>query len=249
MLRVLLVQTRKDAMKEHEYECIREKMGLSPEELRTFDIFARLITPADVEGYDALVFGGSGAYCVSEKEIPDEIAAMETVAVAARERKMPMLGICFGHHLLAEAFGGEVRQDRERQEVGTFLVTRVGNDIDPLFRELPATFFAQEGHKDHVTVLPPGAVLLASTPQSPYQAFGFPDELIYSVQFHPELEKKDVLTRVAYYRDLYLAQKQHDATDAGVSQDAAFHEITCNTQETPEAFLVLRRFVELLRSR
>lgn len=247
MLHVLLVQIRKDAMKEHEYECIREKMGLEVQELHSFDIFERLIVPADLEGYDALVLGGSGAYCVSEKEIPQEISSIEAVVVAARGRGMPILGICFGHHLLAEAFGGEVKQDRERQEVGTFLVTRVGGEEDPLFRTLPATFLAQEGHKDHVTILPPGAILLASTPKSPNQAFTFPGEMIYSVQFHPELGKEDVLSRVTYYRDLYLAEKKQGATDAGSSQNTSFDAIVRNTQETPDASLLLRRFVHLLR--
>lgn len=249
MLRVLLVQIRKDAMKEHEYECIREKMGLTSQELHAFDIFDRLILPEDLQGYDALVLGGSGAYCVSEKEIPEEIASIERVAIAAREQGIPILGICFGHHLLAEAFGGEVLQDRARQEVGTFLVTRVGGEDDPLFCDFSPSFLAQEGHKDHVTVLPPGAVLLASTPKSPYQAFTFPGESIYSVQFHPELDKKDVLSRVAYYRDLYVLEKKQDATDAGSSQDTPYDDIVRNTQETPEASLFLLRFAELLRKR
>jgi GMP synthase (glutamine-hydrolysing) len=248
MLRVLLVQIRKDAMKEHEYECIREKMGLEPQELHSFDIFERLIKPADLEGYDALVLGGSGAYCVSEKEVPREIASIEMVVVVARERGMPILGICFGHHLLAEAFGGRVEQDCERQEVGTFLVTRVGGEDDPLFCASPAAFLVQEGHKDHVTVLPPGAMLLASTHKSPNQVFTFPGEMIYGVQFHPELEKKDVLSRLTYYHDLYLSKKKQDATDAGSSQDTPFDAIVRNTQETPEASLLLRRFVRLLRT-
>jgi len=205
-----------------------------------------LLKPQDLEGYDAVIFGGSGAYCVSEKEIPEEIASLERCIVAARAQKIPMLGICFGHHLIAEALGGIVVQDKDRQEVGTFVLARMNAAArDPLFSHLPATFLVQEGHKDHVVALPPGAVHLALTPQSRFQAFTFPGEPIYSVQFHPELDRKDVLSRVEYYKSLYVTASLSDGvTDAGASGKSSLEEIIERTEETPETAGFLRLFLD-----
>lgn len=245
MLKVLLVQIRKDAMKEHEYGCVVEKLGISSDELVAWNIFEQLLEPQDLERYDAVIFGGSGAYCVSEKEIPEEIASLERCIVAAREQKVPMLGICFGHHLIAEALGGTVVQDKDRQEVGTFALARMNAAArDPLFSHLPATFLVQEGHKDHVVALPPGAVHLALTPQSRFQAFTFPGEPIYSVQFHPELDREDVLSRVEYYRHLYTTSLDATATDAGSGRGSSLQEIVERTEETPEAAGFLRLFLD-----
>ncbi len=245
-MKILLVQIRKDVMKAHEEDCVREKMGLTRDELMSFDIFERLIQPADLDGFDALIVGGSGGYCVSERTISNEINAIEETMREARARKMPILGICFGHHLAAEAFGGEVKQDRDRQEVGTYEVERLSaSDVDPIFSHLPRTFLAQEGHKDHVTRLPPGAVHLAKTAMSPLQAFTFPGEPIYSMQLHPELAKADVFVRLEHYRDLYLKSLLDTATtDAGVSGKNEFDEVMDRTFDTPEAEKILKLFLE-----
>ncbi len=244
-MKVLLLQIRRDVMKEHERKCVVAKSGLSEQEIVAFDIFERLITADDLNGYDALVVGGSGGYCVSEREIPAEIDAMEGVIREARQRRMPVLGICFGHHLIAEALGGEVRQDRDRQEVGTFEVAQTAEaKVDPIFSHLPASFLAQEGHKDHVTKLPPGAVHLLSTPTSPLQAFTFPGEPIYSMQLHPELSKADVFERLDFYRSLYLkSQMVEGTTDVGAGS-TEFDTIMSATMDTPEAEKILHLFFE-----
>ena len=258
LMKILLVQIRKDAMKQHEYQCVLEKTGLDASELVSFDIFDRLVTHADLDGCDALIVGGSGGYCVSEREIVSQIEAMEEVIREARRRGMPILGLCFGHHLIAEALGGEVKQDRERQEVGTFMVERLpASDVDPVFSHLPYSFAAQEGHKDHVTTLPPSAIHLAQTSNSPFQAFTFPGEPIYSMQLHPELAKPDVFTRLEFYRDLYLKSLMDaSTTDAGVTAEGVaasgqneFEQIMAKTFDTPEAEKILQLFVnEVVRA-
>lgn len=252
-MKILLIQIRQDAMKQHEEDCVREKMGLTKDELISFDVFERLITPADLDGIDAIIIGGSGGYCVSERVIAPQIEAIEEIIRQARTRGIPMLGLCFGHHLVAEALGGEVRQDRQHQEVGTFEFERLPpSDLDPIFSQLPNTFFAQEGHKDHVTRLPAGAVHLGRTLLSPLQAFTFAGEPIYSMQLHPELAKKDVFTRLGFYRDLYLkslmdaTQKDAEVTAEGMaaSGQTEFDEIMGRTFDTPEAEKILKLFLD-----
>jgi len=116
------------------------------------------------------------------------IDPLKSLLVQLVEADVPVLGICLGHQLLAETFGGEVQvADPAGGEHGAFEVTwREGAADDPLLSRLAAhgSSLMLESHEDAVTVLPPGAVSLASTELYPNQAFRVGSAL--GVQFHPE---------------------------------------------------------------
>lgn len=243
MKRVLLIQIRDDAMREHEYFAVQEKIG-DIVSVVPFDIFSRLLVEEDFVSVDAIVVGGSGKYCVSEHEIQKEIENLEWFLREARARGIPMFAICFGHHLLAEALGGTVAQDRARQETGVCDVTVTdAGATDALFSSAPRVFGAQEGHKDHVTMLPPGAVLLASSALSPIQAFTFSGTLIYSVQFHPELSAHDVQTRLDFYASHYT---RNGTSDAGHADSAV---TPTRVEDTPEATSIFVAWAEAVANR
>ncbi len=110
----------------------------------------------------------------------------ELLRVAARGT--PVLGVCFGHQLLAKAAGGEVLQNPHGREIGTVRVrlTEAGRD-DPLFAWAEADEIeVQATHMDAVAPLPAGATLLASNENCAAQAFRL-SETAAGVQFHPEL--------------------------------------------------------------
>ncbi|MGN6173364.1 MAG: hypothetical protein ACTHPS_10485, partial [Streptosporangiaceae bacterium] len=77
-------------------------------------------------------------------------------------------------------------------------LTREGRR-DPLLAGLPATFDAFAGHKEAISKLPGHAVLLASSPACPVQAFRV-GAAVYVTQFHPELDAAGLCTRIEVYK-------------------------------------------------
>jgi GMP synthase (glutamine-hydrolysing) len=128
-------------------------------------------------------------------------------------RGTPILGVCFGHQLLARAAGGEVVQNLRGREIGTVLVqlTEAGRR-DPLFAwTTGGEIEVQATHVDAVDPLPPGAALLASNENSVAQAYRL-SETVAGVQFHPELSAPAM-------RDLILTRKEKLAAE-GLSAEA-----------------------------
>ena len=233
-LHLLIIQIRPDvAMCDHEYELVKKFSGLSDENFYRHQILNEPIDPLALNGKDALVICGSGDFLISDGDIPEVIVMLESLARAARSRGIPTVGICFGGQILAKAFGGQIIKDAERQENGTYDVTLTKDaKFDPIMSELPEIFSAQLGHKDHIDVLPDGAVNLASTPLSKNQAFIFPGEPIYGFTFHPEMDKKSTIERLKYYSKIYDLSEEK------------LQEISKKTFDTPDATTILRHFIE-----
>lgn len=100
----------------------------------------------------------------------------------------PVLGICYGHQLLAHALGGEADDHPGGLEIGTVQVTLThAADDDALFHDLPAEFPAHVVHRQSALRLPAGAVRLAGNGFEPNQAFRI-GERAWGVQFHPEFD-------------------------------------------------------------
>jgi len=97
----------------------------------------------------------------------------------------PLLGICYGMHLLAQQLGGEVIAAAMR-EYGPAELT-VGEPPNPLFHGLPSHLDVWMSHGDAVRTLPPGFRQLASTASAPIAACGDDRRHIYGLQFHPEV--------------------------------------------------------------
>ncbi len=99
-------------------------------------------------------------------------------------RQLPVLGICYGMQLLADALGGEVAP-ADRREYGPATITVAGDGSSPLFTGLPTDLAVWMSHGDHIEVPPPGFTVLARSANSPVAAIGR-DGLV-GLQFHPEV--------------------------------------------------------------
>jgi GMP synthase (glutamine-hydrolysing) len=114
------------------------------------------------------------------------IAQSEDFLRRAADQDVPIYGVCFGHQLVAQAFGGTVEKCPRGWELGTVTLNLTPEgQSDPLFSGAPASFLAQMSHGDVVTAMPPDAVALAQNEHWPYQAFRLGDR-IWGTQFHPE---------------------------------------------------------------
>src|ERR1041384_1859206 len=140
----------------------------------------------------------------------------------------PLLGICFGHQLMAQALGGEVQRNPRGREIGTVDVTRYIDD--PLFDGIPHPLRVNATHVDTVVSLPPGAVVIASTSLEAHAALAF-GPVARGVQFHPEID-------VGVMRG-YIEVRRPCLVDEGLDADAILREAA----ETPHARELLRNFI------
>jgi GMP synthase (glutamine-hydrolysing) len=104
------------------------------------------------------------------------------------ELGVPILGICFGHQLLAHAFGGKV-ETLGKGEYGTTYVYI--EDFDDIFEGLERVEKVWMSHSDTVTSLPSEFYVLARTDLCPVAAFKHKEKPIYGVQWHPEVVHTD----------------------------------------------------------
>jgi GMP synthase (glutamine-hydrolysing) len=99
------------------------------------------------------------------------------------ELGVPVLGICYGMHLMAQELGGRV----ERTGISEFGRREIRAEGGTLFSGLPADQICWMSHRDSVTAPPEGAQVVAGSPSTPVAAFEDPARGLYGVQFHPEV--------------------------------------------------------------
>lgn len=136
--------------------------------------------------FDGVVLTGS-PLSVSDRE--PWMAALGSWSVAAADQGVPVLAVCFGHQLVAEALGGLVEVNPAGPEIGTVTVALTDHGIaDPLFTDLPAYLTIQAIHRDVLVRAPPleNVRRLAGNANTPWQSFAY-GECLRAVQFHPEL--------------------------------------------------------------
>jgi GMP synthase-like glutamine amidotransferase len=151
------------------------KAGAAAVSLTRFDIFATE-THRDVDG---LVLSGT-EITLSRKDIA---CRFDHLAKALTEYSIPVLGVCGGHQLIGLASGSRISPLGKR--IKGFKEVMVHN-ADEIFQGLPSKIIVAQSHREHVTELPEGFILLASSLDTRIEAMKSSRGPIYGIQFHPE---------------------------------------------------------------
>ena len=106
----------------------------------------------------------------------------------------PILGICAGHQFMARFFGGRVEPSKI-PEFGKVELTLLKDD-DSLFEGVSKKSIVWESHNDEVTRLPKDFERLAESENCKIQAMRHKKQLLYGLQFHPEVEHTEYGERI-----------------------------------------------------
>jgi len=180
------------------------------------------------EGFAGVIVTGSAAMVTDRHDWSEHTADWLRDAAHAG---LPLLGICYGHQLIAHALGGEVGPNEVGREMGTVRIHlhREAQD-DPLFAGLPDAFAAQATHLQSVLRPPTDATVLAHNDHDACHAFRW-GEAAWGVQFHPEFS-------AGHMRGYIRAR--HDAL---AREQRCGKQLASEVHAAPHARKILRRFV------
>lgn len=210
-------------------EWIIAGMGLPRHEVRVIDVPAGEALP-EADRHSGVVVTGSHSMVTERKDWSERTAGWLRESVLAG---VPVLGICYGHQLLAHALGGEVADNPEGREFGTVEVDMEQDAReDELLGCLPRRVRVHVGHTQSVLRLPLGAVRLASNPRDQNQAARF-GRAAWGVQFHPEFDSEIVREYITAFEGV-LREEGQDV-----------RSLRSGAGETPHGGTILRRFARL----
>jgi GMP synthase-like glutamine amidotransferase len=116
----------------------------------------------------------------------------------AAKGRAKIVGICFGHQVMAEAFGGRVEKSDRGWGIG--LQTLEVKARRP-FMNGETSISVPASHQDQIVVPPPNVEVLAASDFSPYGVIAYKDQPALSMQFHPEFEPAYAKALVEVRRD------------------------------------------------
>ncbi len=184
------------------------------------------------EGFAGVIVSGSAAMVTDRAEWSERSADWLRGAV---HEGLPVLGICYGHQLLAYALGGEVAYNPAGRESGTVTIDLHEHaGADPLFAGLPPRFAAHATHVQTVLRPPEGATVLARSEQDHCHAFRW-REHAWGVQFHPEF--------ATHHMRGYVRARADHLRNEGRCPGSIARGVTA----APQARKLLRRFVRHAR--
>ena len=147
------------------------------------------------------------------------------------ELGVPVLGICYGMHLMAQELGGSVA----KTGVSEFGRRELKVDEGELFAGLPTEQVCWMSHRDSVTAAPTGARVVAGSPSTPIAAFEDPERKLYGVQFHPEVLHtqhgtdilKNFLYRIADAPPVWTAAAVIEEETARIREQVGGERVLC----------------------
>jgi GMP synthase (glutamine-hydrolysing) len=185
----------------------------------------------DPSGFSGIVITGSHDMVTDRHHWSERTGAWIPSVI---EAGIPLLGICYGHQLIAHVMGGIVGFNPLGSEFGTVNVHLSEHSVrDPLFSGFPLTVRVHASHQQSVLSLPASATLLASSSKDPHQAYVIGDR-VWGVQFHPEFD--------ADIAGSYIQACADDLSAEGLDPEYLLGTL----EDTPHGEQLLRRFGEII---
>ncbi len=148
--------------------------------VRRLGVYSEILPPtasiAELEKARGVILSGGPKSVYARDAVPFNPATFRL--------KRPLLGICYGHQLMAHALGGRVKPGKTR-EYGTAKLRVFKRDA--IFKGLSVREPVWMSHGDAVEKLPQGFERYASTSDCGNAAMGDPEKQYYGMQFHPEV--------------------------------------------------------------
>lgn len=162
--------------------------------------------PPAASACDAVIITGSPAGVYDSTPWMDPLRAFIREAFATRT---PLAGICFGHQIIADALGGDVRKSDKGWGVGrhTYSITEKRSWMV----DAEDAFSLAVSHQDQVITPPTGAATLARSDHTDHAMLAYEGAPIISVQGHPEFSDNFVAALYGARRGLSLSDDMADA--------------------------------------
>jgi GMP synthase-like glutamine amidotransferase len=184
----------------------RKLFGEGAYDYTTFDVQAGEL-PDRAEAFPAYVVTGSSA---GVYEPLPWIDPLKNFLVGAKGRAA-LVGVCFGHQIMAEAFGGKVIQSPKGWGLGLhqYEVRDRQGWMGP-----QGALSVAASHQDQVVQAPPGAKVVAASDFTPFGMLAYDDQPAISIQLHPEFEPAFATALIESRRGSRLTDAQADAAVA-----------------------------------
>lgn len=171
----------------------RRLLGEGAYDYATFDARQPLPSP---EACEAFIVTGSPA---SAYDPHPWVGALVEFLRAAKGRTA-LVGVCFGHQIMAQAFGGRVEKSDKGWGIG---LHRYEVAARAPWMDGRAAFLAAASHQDQVVERPPAAEVLAGSDFTRFGMLAYADQPAISLQLHPEFEPAFAKALIKARRDLY----------------------------------------------